>query len=82
MMIKKMGTKIPAFTPVDPMSLNKVGDLQSAIASLNKEWREQLGLFKGVSTEAKGSESQKITILRGRLKDLQNKIELHIQNQQ
>jgi len=75
-------SKIPAFTPIDPMSLNKVGDLQSAIASLNKEWREQLGLFKGVSTEAKGSESQKITVLRGRLKDLQNKIELHIQNQQ
>ncbi len=80
-MIKSMGAKIPAFTPIDPMSLNKVGDLQSAIASLNKEWREQLGLFKGVSTEAKGSESQKITILRGRLKDLQNKIDLHIQNQ-
>jgi hypothetical protein len=74
-------SKIPAFTRIDPMSLNKVGDLQLAIASLNKEWREQLGLFKGVSTEAKGSESQKITILRGRLKDLQNKIDLHIQNQ-
>jgi hypothetical protein len=77
----KMVSKIPAFTPIDPMSLNKVGDLQSAIASLNKEWREKLGLFKGVSTQAQGNESQKITILRGRLKDLQDKIDLHIQNQ-
>jgi tetratricopeptide (TPR) repeat protein len=74
-------SKIPAFTRIDPMSLNKVGDLQSAIASLNKEWREKLGLFKGVSTQAQGDESQKITILRGRLKDLQDKIDLHIQNQ-
>jgi tetratricopeptide (TPR) repeat protein len=74
-------SKIPAFTRIDPMSLNKVGDLQSAIASLNKEWREKLGLFKGVSTQAQGNESQKITILRGRLKDLQDKIDLHIQNQ-
>jgi tetratricopeptide (TPR) repeat protein len=74
-------SKIPAFTRIDPMSLNKVGDLQSAIASLNKEWREKLGLFKGVSTETKGNESQKITILRGRLKDIQDKIDLHIQNQ-
>jgi tetratricopeptide (TPR) repeat protein len=74
-------SKIPAFTRIDPMSLNKVGDLQLAIASLNKEWREKLGLFKGVSTQAQGNESQKITILRGRLKDLQDKIDLHIQNQ-
>jgi hypothetical protein len=79
--VPQVVSKIPAFTPIDPMSLNKVGDLQSEIESLNKLWKKDLGLFKGVSTQATGNESQKITILRGRLKNLQDKINSYVEKQ-